>query len=370
MKIAFHLNCLVHGGAERVVSNLAGEFASHGHEVLVATEWVDQNEYPLDPRVKRVHVGLRPEDEKKGRLTKILLRRRYLREFMLQYRPDVLVSFAIKANYRALSACRGTGVPVVISVRIDPEAFYSGFVNHMMISLLFDRASGAVFQTPRAKAFFAPHVQDNSVIILNPITQKFIDAPDTPLSARTKTIVNVGRLVDFKDQALLVRAFKDVHSAYPDYDLKIYGPDSHDGTKELLERTIAECGLQSAVTLCGDCNTLEKTINTAAMFVFSSDYEGMPNALMEAMALGLPVIATDCPPGAPAMLIQEKKNGCLVPIKDEKALTEAMLYMIRHPEEAQAMGDAARKIREIANAQTIYAQWEEYLQRVIDGYRR
>ena len=111
MKIAFHLNCLTHGGAERVVTNLAGQFAEHGDEVIVATEWTDPNEYELHPSVRRVHVGLLPAEEGKGRAAKALARRSHLHDFMVREKPDVLVAFARKAIYRSLSACRGTGVP-------------------------------------------------------------------------------------------------------------------------------------------------------------------------------------------------------------------------------------------------------------------
>lgn len=363
-RIAFHLNCLTHGGAERVVTNLAGMFADEGYETIVATEWVDENEYPLNPKVRRVHVGLTEQDENRGRLAKIRIRERNLHRFLLTEKPDVLVSFAIKANYRALAACRGTGVPVVISVRIDPVAFYSGPVNSLMIRLLFDRASGAVFQTPDAKAFFAPRLQDNSVIIVNPITQKYIDVP-TP-DKRTRTIVNVGRLVDFKNQTMLVRAFARLAPEFPDYILRIYGPDSGDGSKESIEQAIHDCRLEHRVFLMGDCSTLEREIADAAVFAFSSDYEGMPNALMEAMAMGLPVVATDCRPGAARMLIRDKENGQLVPVGDPDAMAQAIRRYLNDPAFAKRCGDAARAIRDIANTRTVYEQWRDYLESITE----
>ena len=105
--IAFHLNCLVKGGAERVVTNLANKFAQEGYKVYVATEWYDENEFVLDERVTRVHVGLREGDENKNRITKFLLRIKYLKQFMKEYHPDLLIAFAQRANYRAQS-CQPT----------------------------------------------------------------------------------------------------------------------------------------------------------------------------------------------------------------------------------------------------------------------
>ena len=95
-KIAFHLNCLEQGGAERVVSNLANQFAREGYEVLLATEWYGENEFSIDREVRRVHVGLREGDEKKSRIAQFLLRVKYLREFMKTERPDILIAFTKK----------------------------------------------------------------------------------------------------------------------------------------------------------------------------------------------------------------------------------------------------------------------------------
>ena len=116
-KIAFHLNCLVHGGAERVVSNLANKFAEEGYDVYVTVEWIDKDEFRLDPRVHHVNVGLKPEDEKKGRWVKFGLRIKYLREFLKEVQPDVLCAFMHRPNFRALTAALGLRVPVIITIR-------------------------------------------------------------------------------------------------------------------------------------------------------------------------------------------------------------------------------------------------------------
>ena len=180
----------------------------------------------------------------------------------------------------------------------------------------------------------------------------------------------MGRLVFFKNQTMLVHAFSKVHEKHPDYVLKIYGPDSGDGAKTSIKEAIHEHHLEDAVFLMGDCSTLEKEIRDAACFAFSSDYEGMPNALMEAMALGLPVISTDCRPGAPRMLIQSGENGLLVPVGDTDRMAQAILYMIENPQKAQAMGERARRIRERANEEIIYRQWRDFLLEVSAHGRR
>ena len=359
-KIAFHLNSLQQGGAERVVSNLANRFAKEGYEVVIATEWYGTDEFALDQKVRRVHVGLTKEDEDRSRISKMLRRIWYLRRFMKKEKPDVVVAFTRGVLYRALAAGIGTGIPVVISVRTDPVGHYDKKADKLRIPLLFPHAAGCVFQTEGAKAFFAPYLQENSRIILNPLNPKYVGVPEP--AVRTKNVVQSGRLVDFKNQPMLIRAFLKVHEKHPDYTLKIYGPDSKDGTKEILESIIHENHAEDFVKLMGGSNTLEKDLADAALYAFSSDWEGLPNALMEAMALGLPVVSTDCPCGGPKTLIEDGVNGLLVPIMDEKAMTDGILRLIEDRELAERLGREARKISERANEDAVFEQWQTYLQ--------
>ena len=359
-KIAFHLNSLQQGGAERVVSNLANRFAKEGYEVVIATEWYGTDEFALDQKVRRVHVGLTKEDENRSRISKMLRRIWYLRRFMKKEKPDIVVAFTRGVLYRALAAGIGTGIPVVISVRTDPVGHYDKKADKLRIPLLFPHAAGCVFQTEGAKAFFAPYLQENSRIILNPLNPKYVGVPEP--AVRTKDVVQSGRLVDFKNQPMLIRAFLKVHEKHPDYTLKIYGPDSKDGTKEILESIIHENHAEDFVKLMGGSNTLEKDLADAALYAFSSDWEGLPNALMEAMALGLPVVSTDCPCGGPKTLIEDGVNGLLVPIMDEKAMTDGILRLIEDRELAERLGREARKISERANEDAVFEQWQTYLQ--------
>lgn len=359
-KIAFHLNSLQQGGSERVVSNLANRFAKEGYEVVIATEWYGTDEFALDQKVRRVHVGLTKEDENRSRISKMLRRIWYLRRFMKKEKPDVVVAFTRGVLYRALAAGIGTGIPVVISVRTDPVGHYDKKADKLRIPLLFPHAAGCVFQTEGAKAFFAPYLQENSRIILNPLNPKYVGVPEP--AVRTKDVVQSGRLVDFKNQPMLIRAFLKVHEKHPDYTLKIYGPDSKDGTKEILESIIHENHAEDFVKLMGGSNTLEKDLADAALYAFSSDWEGLPNALMEAMALGLPVVSTDCPCGGPKTLIEDGVNGLLVPIMDEKAMTDGILRLIEDRELAERLGREARKISERANEDAVFEQWQTYLQ--------
>lgn len=367
-RIAFHLNCLERGGAERVVSNLANRFAAEGYEVIVATEWQGEEEFQVDDRVRRVHVGLREEDKKKNRVVQFLLCIRYLNRFLKEEKPDILIPFARKALYRGLTAAFFVKIPVLISIRTDPVGHYDRPFDKVQIPFLFPRVDGCVFQTEGAREFFAPRLQKNSRIILNPLNPKYIGVPEP--ARRTKTVVQSGRLVDFKNQDMLIRAFHEVHKKHPEYDLKIYGGDSGDGTKELLESTIDGLQARDYVHLMGSSDSLEKELTDAALFAFSSDWEGLPNALMEAMALGLPIVATDCPCGGPRTIMTHEEDGLLIPIKDQKAMEEGINRLIEDPALAERLGRNARGIAEKANDEAIYNQWREYIDEVYETYHR
>lgn len=184
-------------------------------------------------------------------------------------------------------------------------------------------------------------------------------------------VVHSGRLVDFKNQCMLIRAFALVHQKHPDYVLKIYGPDSYDGTKQKLEELIGRLEAWPYIRLMGSSSTLEKEMRCAALAAFSSDYEGMPNVILEAMALGLPVVSTDCPPGGPRMVITPEVNGLLVPVGDEQALAEAVSRLIEHPEFAQKLGHSAAKIGESASAEVIFEEWRSYIEEIMEkSYRK
>lgn len=371
-KIMFHINSLGKGGAERVVSLLANEFVRTGTEVVIATEWYAEEEYDVEPKVKRIHAGLSEKQEQGNRIAKQWYRIHNLRKVLRQEKPDVLLSFCAKANYRALVASTGTGIPVIASVRNDPKIDYVGTYKSIMNKLFLNKAAGCVFQTEEAKEFFDEDLQEKSIIICNPVNEKYLKATrKTP----EKKIVCVGRLVAQKNQMLLVNAFEKILEKYPDYHLYLYGDGSDDECKDELLHYVdykeikSHAGemdsriikLGSRIHFMGLSSTLETDMADAAMFVLPSNYEGMPNALMEAMALGLPVISTDCPCGGSRYWITHGTTGQLVPVKNVKAMTKAMEFYIQNPIKAEEMGANARQRLHEATVDKIFHEWKLYI---------
>lgn len=363
MKVMFHCNCLAQGGAERVITNLSNYFVTQGIEVVVATEWVEKNELRLDERARRVIVGPKETDEKKSRLMKAFLRLKYLHDFVKKDKPDVVIAFDYKASYRALASCFFLKVPVMISVRTDPVGHYDNLKDKFLIPILYPRTDGCVFQTEGQREFFPGFLQKKSRIILNPLNDKYIGVKRS--KTPNKTVVQHGRLVDFKNQPNLIRAFLRVHETHPDYDLKIYGPDSFDGTKEILEGIIRDNNCADYVHLMGGSDSLEKQIPECEVYAFTSDWEGLPNALLEAMAMGMPIVATDCPCGGPRTVMTDNVNGLLIPIKDEDRLVEGINRLIEDKELAERLGEEASKIVDRINTKAIFEQWMDYIKEVV-----
>ena len=364
-KIMIHINSLGKGGAERVASLLASRFAADGIQVVIATEWTEEQEYEVDSRVKRVHAGLKEKEVHAGRIAKLWYRVKNLRKIVLEEQPDVMISFCVKANYRAVQAAMGMKIPVIVSVRNDPKVDYVGTAKAIMNKVFLNRAAGCVFQTEEAKEFFDKVLQEKSRIICNPVNEKYLKAER---KLPQKKVVYVGRLVEQKNPMFLVNAFEEIVQKYPEYQLHLYGDNFEDECKEELHRYLdrpEKKEIKAHVQFKGRSDCLEVEMADAAMFVLPSDYEGMPNALMEAMALGLPVISTDCPCGGSRYWIEPGTNGQLVGVRDKYSMVQAMEYYIQNPEEAEKLGQNARKKLQEAAIEKVYVQWKTYIEEVV-----
>lgn len=362
MKILFHINSMGRGGAERVVSILSKRFAEQGHEVIVATQWIAENEYSLASQVRRISVGLTQEDASKNRIQKAFCRLFRLRTCITKEKPDLVISFCSKANFRSAFSLIGKKIPLLVSVRNNPVEDYAP--HKWATAWMEHKAAGCVFQTPDAQAFFSPKFQRKSTIIWNPIAENYLNqSKEEQLQStdRVKEIVTVGRISEQKNQLLLLKAFALLAKKYPEYRLKLYGGIEKQEVYDVLQQYIREQSLQDRVSFMGTVDSVREEIYNASLFVLPSDFEGMPNALIEAMAIGLPVVSTDCPCGGSRMLIEEKKTGMLTPVGDVQALADAMDYMLQDMERAHHMGQQAKKILEKVHPDTICQEWLTYM---------
>lgn len=354
-KLMIHINSLEKGGAERVVATLADEFVKMGIDVILATEWTGKKEYEVDTRVRRINVGLTDEEESFDGKKKRNIRKERLRELIKEEKPDVVYAFCRNANYRAILAAKGTGVPVIFSVRSDPKIDYASKKHKFIGNTLYKMSAGGVFQTDEAMGFFSKKVQKKSAVIINPLNEKYLDIKMA--AERRKAVVSVGRFHDAKDHMTLIKAMEIVLKKHPDYVLELYGDRSEDNTYDVITEYVKNNGLADKVLFMGNRNDLEERIVDASVFVLSSKYEGMPNALMEAMAMSLPVVSTDCPCGGPAFLIDEGINGILCKVGNPKEMAAAINKLIECPAQANEIAKKAGEITKIASPEIIAKQW-------------
>lgn len=366
-KVMFHLHCLGKGGAERVVVNLAEEFVRHQYQVVITVAEEMDCEYAIEKGITKRLAGPGPtKKEKEGRIGRFVQKINCLRKVILEEKPDIIIAFGKSANYRAMMATVNHKIPVIVSVRNDPAKDYSGAAKGILNKLFLERAGGCVFQTEEARSFFSEKLQAKSKIILNPIHEKYLSV-QRKQGMREKRIVTVGRFAKQKNQLLLLQAFAEISAAFPDYVLELYGGKTQDDTEEKLRQYVREHKLEERIIFMGIRDDLERQLPDAALFVLPSDYEGMPNVLMEAMAMGLPVIATDCPCGGPRTLIESGQNGLLVPVGEVGAMAKAMEILLTDTAKAEQMGRRAADIGKVANSETVYQEWEELIQQVLSA---
>lgn len=358
-KIVFCLGSMGHGGAERVVSVLANYFIENNDVSIVITRPC-KIEYKLDERIR--HIAL-DESEKSGGIVRRSVRRiKKLRLFLKKESPDIVIAFLPEPSFRLMMAKTFLPVKTIISVRNDPNKEYNSFIKKLLVRILYVRADGFVFQTPDAKKWFSEKIQKKSVIIPNPVDEKFFRKPYT--GEREKKIVSVGRLVKQKNQKMLIDAFSEFRKRHKDYILEIYG----DGLlRNKLQIYVDSLDLHESVKLVGEAPNIERKIYKAKMFILTSDYEGMPNALMEAMALGVPCISTDCPIGGPKYLMGSKngERGILITPGNVHELISAMDVLYNKSMADVVSLNASRSVMKMRTS-VICSYWED----VADGLTR
>lgn len=359
MKVLFYINTLGKGGAERVITNLANQFADKGYESIVLTSYTLDKEYITNDKVKRICL----EDYQKSsdsKFFKNIKMIKSLRKIIKEIEPDILVSFMREPVVRALLACRKLKVKTIISIRNDPIKEYPGLSGKIMAKHILPKADGCVFQTEDAKKYFPKKLQENSKIIFNQVDEKFFDMD----KKEGEYIVSIGRLSPQKNQTMLINAFEKVNRKYPDEKLLIYG---NGDLKEELKKEIKKKNLQDRIFLMGSTNDVPKVLSKAKMFILSSDYEGMPNTLLEAMAVGLACISTDCPCGGPRTIIKQNQDGILVPVNDEEELEKSILLLLEDREFSEKLSKNAKEKSEIFKPSNIFKQWEDYFIEVLNS---
>lgn len=362
--IVFLALTLTRGGAERVIANLCNEALSNEYRVSIITCMNKPVGYELKPGIEHICIEKTSDVHYKNLGERFLKRRKLLKKVLEECKPDVLLCFLPEPNFLALSLKKYFDFPMIISVRNDPVREYKNPVYQAIMRTLYPKADGYIFQTEQAMEYFSfiNRITDRACVISNPLGREFADYKRIQEENRENTIVNVGKLSGQKNQKLLLQAFSRIADKFPEYQLIIYGEGDK---RDELEAFVKELHLEKRVVMPGNVSDLAKKTEAAALFVLSSDYEGMPNALMEAMAMGIPCISTDCPCGGPDFLIQNGENGILVPVGDVEQMADAMEKLLRDRELADKLGSNAMGIVEKLHPDVVHEMWKKYIDKYL-----
>ena len=359
MKITLFIGSLYGGGAERVTCNLASYLVQHGHQVEILTMSETEKAYELDKRVSvRTLLSIK---ERKNTVRNTLVRMPRFWRYLKVSDTDAYIVMLPKTTIMSLMFRRLTKAKVIAAERVDPASYSERIAK--MLKKYAKRADGWVFQTEDAQKWYGDSIKDcKAIVIPNAVNPAFI-RPHYEGKKR-KVIAGAGRLDVQKNFDLLIRAFAKIAPEFPEYNLVIYGK----GDKEQeLKSLVESLGLQGRIEFPGNIQNIAEEMERNTMFVLSSDFEGMPNALMEAMALGLPCVSTDCPCGGPRYLIKDGVNGLLVPVADADKMAEAMRKILSDSNFAEKMGKEAMKIAEELAPEKIYGQWEKFVSSIVNG---
>lgn len=357
MRITLFISALSGGGAERVTCNLANFLTGRGHRVEILTMGQAPAAEPLAEGIREIPLLL--DKERMNPLFDIAKRVFRLARYMKKQKVDAYVVLLPVPTLLMLGFAFLTKAPIIVSERADPTVYSKKI--QKSLQKMCKKASGWVFQTEEAQAWYEPHLKGTEAkVIPNAINPAFL----RPVykGEREKVIIGAGRLNGQKNFSLLISSFAAIAEEFPEYKLRIYGKG---GLLESLQNLAKEKGIGDRVEFPGFATNMPEVLERASMFVLSSNYEGMPNALMEAMASGLPCVSTDCGGGGARFLIRDGENGLLVPQKDEKAMAEAMRKILSNSEFAEKLSQNARKLQEELAPEKIYGAWEQFILKMI-----
>lgn len=354
MKMVFIAYLRGFGGAQRQIINVANAMSKMGHDVTLISLSDNKKCYEIDRTIHFKYI----KDYGTG-LIKLLNRYKELKKVLLDIKPNVIVNFWLQSAYFTTMMKNKLNCKIIYSERGDPsDKQYNGLLG-IIRKISFKKIDGFVFQTNAAKKYFSKDVQDRGIVIPNAVSVKKTKSNNQDES---RTIVTVGRLHEQKNIPLVIEAFDILSNQYLDYQLLVYGDGELKGQ---LQNLIKGKKLNDRVRLCGATKNIHREIVGAKMFVLSSNYEGMPNALLEAMALGLPCISTDWKPGGVVDIIEDGKNGLIVPRNDAQVLSEAMKRLIDDGQLSKKISKNALISMRQYSPRVIYGRWEQFLANVV-----
>lgn len=357
-KIIFTIDTIGSGGAERVMATLANYMAEKDHTVIMVNADSSKPFYQIDNRVTLKKMNL--SWDKSGcvaMLERMVQKYLYLEKLFKKEKPDVVLSFLYNMEIPAILAALTTKTKIVVSVRNSVQ-YYPRYVQ-LFRRIFFPHIKGVVFQSTVVQHTYPFNRLKNSCVIVNPLMAAIHDKViPVEYEQRKPWIINVARLMPQKNQALLINAFAHISAQYPQMELHIFGEGK---LRTALEQLIEELNLKNRVFLEGNVPDAIIKNKDARLFVMSSDHEGFPNALVEAMVCGIPSLSTKFDTGVAEQLIRDGENGFLCEAGNLQDLEKQMIRALDIGEKIQSISEKASDLFDMVNTERVCSEWEQYL---------
>lgn len=346
------------GGAERVATSLASYLAGNDVDTYLVSFDSKESSYTLD---EKVHFINNVDNDKFTGFNGIKHRIKFMFDTLNEIKPDLVFTMFYGINIYALiyKMFGKHKIKLVSSERCNPNEIEGK--NRLLNRISSTNSDGFIFQTKRAKECYPKKVQDKSVVIHNAIGNPLLEKVNKDKIMSCKTITSMGRLEHQKAHDVMIRACAPLLKSHPEYKLVIYGEGS---LRSYLQNLIDELGMKENIFLPGNTENAVLEVAKSQVFLLTSRFEGMPNALMEAMAIGIPCISTDCDMG-PAELIENGVNGYLVPVDDVDAITQKLELLIDDESLRKQISNNSRKIVEEHSVEKIYKKYLDYFLKII-----
>lgn len=349
-KIIFVTGSLEQGGAERVISILSNKLLIN-YDVSIVCYYNRPHFFTIAPEVNIYNL------EKNSSYNNVFSKAVCLRKFLLSQKNCVVVAFMLPYYVFTVLSLLGTKIKIVASERTDPRRH--SFFRKILSRLCLYRVKALIVQTETAKSYYPLNIQVKTTVIYNPLSDD-IKSIFYKSNTGNVNIVTMSRFVKDKNLQLLIHAFRNLCDSFNNITLTMYG---NGPLKDELQKLVRHLNLQDCVFFPGYTLNASEALSEADIYVCSSNYEGLPNSLIEAMSCGIPSVSTRV--AGAVDLIADGVNGLLVDIDDLNALTVQLSLLCSNDSLRTKLGKEASKIRELVNPNLITKQWDQLLNNVL-----